>query len=1762
MKKLTLSFFITAMLVVLENLAIGQTTDLFFSEYAEGSSFNKYIEIYNGTGADVDLSVYTVKTGFNGNPFSTTETLSGILSDEDVLIIAHADADAIILAQTDIINSSLANFNGDDAIGLFKNDVLIDIIGVEGTDPGSGWEVAGTGNATKDHTLVRKETICSPNTDWIAAAGTSTTDSEWVVFAKNDWAYIGSHTANCGGGPIAPSASTNAATNIGNGIATLNATVSANGLETTITFEYGTSDTYGTTVNGTPNVTSSDDVAVTADISGLTNATLYHYRVIAVSSAGTTYGADKTFIPYANIINEEGFDVDLGAWTPISVVGDQVWIHDEYSGKTYAKMNGYVSSKGSNANEDWLISPALNFDNYGEEACWFETAMNYTGNGLMIKVSTDYTGTGDPNAATWVDLTANALWSAGGYAWQHSGIIDLSTFNGTEVYIAFIYTSTDEASATWEVDNILITGTQGFIPTAARIVGTFNDWSTTDPNYVMAMNANGVYELTKSLEAGDHEYKVLEGDTWDDPSYPGTNQHIILTETEDIIWKTNIDFDLVFHGMPSVTGSFFEAMGQGLNWTPSNPAGLMADPEGDDIYTWTGLVPEGNWEFKVTFNGNWDQSTGGNVGFISDGINETTMTYTFVTNTTEATGPPPPTAPVTFIVDDSQNQFFAGFFLKGSWDINGQFDPAWGGGMEHSMFFDDGTNGDVTAGDHIWTVTLDLIVDEGANTWSWGFNDVDHNWVAQGADFQILTTDPITNTFTLAATPDIIITEIMYNPPESGTDSLEFVELYNRGTVDVDLTDFYFSAGFDFTFPAVTMVPQQYIVVAVDSMAMINTFGVEAYQTTGGGLGNGGEAITIANNFGVTVNSVTYDDAAPWPTEPDGDGPSLRFCDFTQDNTMGENWSSSVILAATNANGDPIYATPGSECIFAITNLVITEIMYDSPEEGLDVLEYIEIQNIGTETIDLEGCYFSQGIDFTFPAMTLDPQNYVVICKDADAFQLNFGMNAIEWTSGWLEDEGEMVELRDPNDFIIDFLTYTNTTPWPLQAAGLGASITLCDPLTDNTDPANWTDSQEFLAVSYFGDTIWGNPYGGCVYPVPQLVITEIMYNPPEAGTDTLEFIELYNTSTEVIDLEGIYFSDAIEFTFPEATIQPQQYILVAGNADAMMSTFGATAFQWTSGGLKNSSEIIEIRDIHDQVIDYVEYDDYLPWDSLADGYGPSLTFCNPTLDNALPENWMASAEFAAVNADNDSIWATPGAGCGNLNPIANFTADLTEIDMGDAVTFTDLSTGEPTAWNWTFTGGTPETSTDQNPAGIVYSGPGQFDVSLTITNEYGEDSELKALYITVNDTLAAPVADFSASQTVIPVGSAIDFTDESLNNPTSWDWTFDGATPATSNSQNPTGIQYNTVGTFSVSLTATNSIGSATETKTDFITVLDTTAYNLVITEIMYNSPESGNDSLEFVELYNNASVDIDLEGYYFSSGVEFEFPEVTVAPGEYLLVAINADAMMNTFGVNAMQWTAGALSNSGELLELRNSADRVVDMVEFSDQAPWPEAADGDGPSLTLCNPDDDNSLAENWWAAREFAAVNADNDSIYATPGAGCSVFPAAPVANFEADITAGGANLMVSFTDLSTEEPTSWAWTFEGGYPETSTYQNQQVVYNQAGDFDVTLTATNNFGTDTHTKTDYIHISIGFSDAGNFSMAVYPNPSNTGIFNITSNNETMKVIRIYNIMGAVVTEMNSTDSKISLDLSNEAQGVYFLQMKDINSGSSIMKKLIIK
>jgi PKD repeat protein len=173
--------------------------------------------------------------------------------------------------------------------------------------------------------------------------------------------------------------------------------------------------------------------------------------------------------------------------------------------------------------------------------------------------------------------------------------------------------------------------------------------------------------------------------------------------------------------------------------------------------------------------------------------------------------------------------------------------------------------------------------------------------------------------------------------------------------------------------------------------------------------------------------------------------------------------------------------------------------------------------------------------------------------------------------------------------------------------------------------------------------------------------------------------------------------------------------------------------------------------------------------------------------------------------------------------PNAAFTSNKTTVLTGCPVDFTDLSSGVPTAYSWTFQGATTPSSYRRNPDSIYYNTPGNYFVKLVVSNEAGTDSVTLNNYILVSDT-SLPVVNFSADDTTVCADGIVHFTESSGFCPTAWAWSFDPSTVffmggTSANSRNPV-VLFNAEGIYSVSLTVTNANGNNTLTKTDYITV------------------------------------------------------------------------------------------------------------------------------------------------------------------------------------------------------------------------------------------------------------------------------------------------------------------------------------------------------
>ncbi len=438
-----------------------------------------------------------------------------------------------------------------------------------------------------------------------------------------------------------------------------------------------------------------------------------------------------------------------------------------------------------------------------------------------------------------------------------------------------------------------------------------------------------------------------------------------------------------------------------------------------------------------------------------------------------------------------------------------------------------------------------------------------------------------------------------------------------------------------------------------------------------------------------------------------------------------------------------------------------------------------------------------------------------------------------------------------------------------------------------------------------------------------QIVINEIMYNTPDAGQDSTEYIELFNNSNAAVDLTGWSFSEGVTHTFESGTsIAANGYLLVAGDAQAMMDAYGVTAIQWTSGGLSNGGEDIALVDLGGNEIDIVEYDDGLPWPSDPDGNGSSLELCSPNKDNSSAANWFAATTPTGAIFDGIEVLGTPGTANTATCPAADVMVEVSS----NVFTPADITifVGETVEWN----------------------------------NVGGNHN--------VNGSLATYPDN--------PEGFA-------NGAPSTAFWTFSHT--------------FTEVGFYNYQCDPHVGLGMV-----GTVTVLPIPANDIVISEIMYNIPGAGNE-FDYIELTNIGDDAVNLEGYNFSAGVEFTFPAMMIQPGEYMVIVEDDSAFNATFGTNAISWTDGGLNDGGEDITLLDANGELVDMVIYNDAAGWPEIADGEGPSLILCDLEGDNSQPESWG----FSTTNTNivsggsGNLLYGTPGAANDACSSTPYIFFE-------------------------------------------------------------------------------------------------------------------------------------------------------------------
>jgi hypothetical protein len=172
--------------------------------------------------------------------------------------------------------------------------------------------------------------------------------------------------------------------------------------------------------------------------------------------------------------------------------------------------------------------------------------------------------------------------------------------------------------------------------------------------------------------------------------------------------------------------------------------------------------------------------------------------------------------------------------------------------------------------------------------------------------------------------------------------------------------------------------------------------------------------------------------------------------------------------------------------------LIITEIMYNDPSGGTngDSLEYVEIYNGSSESVNIANYQFATGIKIIFPIMTIPAWGYLIVAKNANAVQNFFNITGVlQWDAGeTLSNTGEALVLKDASTLTLDSVSYLPTTPWPTAGNGLGSSIMLCDPFAPNQNGANWAAAMPSNASIYnilAGYPVFATPGAGCIVTPP-----------------------------------------------------------------------------------------------------------------------------------------------------------------------------------------------------------------------------------------------------------------------------------------------------------------------------------------------------------------------------------------------------------------------------------------------------------------------------------------------------------------------------------------------------------------------------------------------------------------------------------------------------------------------------------------------------
>ncbi|MCH9022672.1 MAG: lamin tail domain-containing protein, partial [Planctomycetes bacterium] len=510
------------------------------------------------------------------------------------------------------------------------------------------------------------------------------------------------------------------------------------------------------------------------------------------------------------------------------------------------------------------------------------------------------------------------------------------------------------------------------------------------------------------------------------------------------------------------------------------------------------------------------------------------------------------------------------------------------------------------------------------------------------------------------------------------------------------------------------------------------------------------------------------------------------------------------------------------------------------------------------------------------------------------------------------------------------------------------------------TGPVLLTKSQQVKSRVLEG-AIWSalNEATFSVGPVADsLRVTEMMYHPADApaGDPNAEYIELQNVGAQPINLNLVRFTNGIDFTFGDLTLNAGAYVVVVQNQAAFDNEYpifsGVIAGQY-SGRLDNGGERLRVADALDVTIQDFRYKD--SWRSITDGEGFSLTIIDPaSIDPTLwdqREGWRASAYLkGSPGADDSGIVPNPGA------IVINEVLAHSDTIAYDFIELHNTTAGDIDLNGWYLS--------DENSNQIKY----EIKTGDTVI----QAGQYKVFY----ENLHFGVPGDAGVNTAF----ALSENGEKVVLRSGQGGVLTGYRNAevfgASASDIALGRYQKSTGTFNFVAMSSNTPNAAN-------------AYPrvgpVVISEIMYHP--AGNGDAEYIELVNISGSIVTLydasvsTGWRMTDGIDFTFPAspVTLNPNEVLLLVKNLAAFNSEFpsapvGVQKYEWSSGSLSNGGERVQLAIPGDLElgvrqyirIDRVTYDDIAPWPTNPDGLGQSLERKVLSDYGNDVANWQGA----------------------------------------------------------------------------------------------------------------------------------------------------------------------------------------------------